>query len=116
MPEDMCYTPAIRTCWPFGLFGIEGTSLILNLAWFAITMIYGICTKTSRSLYNHMFKSLGRFMLTIGITLTMSSVGFFMAAKSARAIQDPWEPLATGVSMVVSIPGIYTTIPSKQTA
>ena len=92
----MCYTSAIRTCWPFGVVGITHTIVILISLQFVITMAYGVCTKTSRNLYDHLFMALGRFMLALGIVFIFMSVAFFEADESAWVLQDPWESLVSG--------------------
>lgn len=96
----MCYTPAIRSCYPFGLGGVGYTTSGIVWAWGAITMIYGLCTKTSRRLYDHLFKTAGRFMLSMGILFTLYSVGLFQADRKVLEAmahpQLPWPKLSIG--------------------
>ena len=79
-----CFTPAVRTCWPFGMLGVWFTLLLLVNAKLAMTMIYGLCTKSSRSLYDHVFKSLGRYNVVKGVINTLG-VSLFMADRSMWA-------------------------------
>ena len=102
--EDMCFTPAIRTCWPFGFIGITQTLLIPFCLWFPITITHGLCTKTSRSFYNHTFKSLGWLLLwPMSIGLLTQAVGMFMADRTAWQIQEPRQNLSAGPWLYIVI-------------
>ena len=61
------------------MIGIMLTYQYLVIVWTALAMIYGSCTKTSRSLYNHTFKTIGRLMFFgIGLSYVIIGVGLFI--------------------------------------
>ena len=97
----MCFTPAIRTCWPFGLMSLAYTLMILLCDGCSVAGLYGLCTKTSRKLYDHVFMIAGRFMLGCGLFFVTWSVIVFAAAdKRIRETFNPWENLGEKVCTI----------------
>ena len=76
--------------------------ILLEIIWAsaAVTLMYGLCRKTSRNLYTHLFKSVGRFMLGMGFIFSVYSFGLFMTDEEAwnfpSTPQNPWSKLANG--------------------
>ena len=65
-------------------------------------MIYGLCTKTPRKLYNHMFKTVGWFCIGLGFCHLFLLVGYLIASEEVRSElrmrvdYEPWGLLADG--------------------